>query len=492
MKKLEELPAVLQLDLILLKDYILSEVPSAALIYLYGQCSQEPFEGPRLRPADRYQQNKCISGKTQHREIQRTLLLLCKFSTQASALHHGTYQPFFSTIKRRKLFLQRSINHRSRDHNAKPYTIILPKRVSLAGWKNKAQTYYNVCWNLSGNFLWHARLDFLFKQYTPCAFRLHQACEQLYRALHLVHTLEIPREHDMEELISMTRKYDPELPKLFAKNKRESRLLETFKNAYTHSRYDPTFQVSYKDIRSIWPKVKRLRKITRKTCLKKLMLWMNYPLANRRTTPARKTVSLRTVTYLPCRYAAELDCLDQQSRATADITVASPTGNFGHHYKNLYLHSVKNETMKYAAHISRSVSSPIVSVIEAQRLRKHNPARWEGKTYYSLWHLTPMCLRINNNGTAFSLSCRVPAPSLRNGREGKVTHTRLAKYIIRDQCRITLKTGTGNNCITDTLLFEEQPQLEYRYDQGTLYRRYPSSRQNPKPFPTGTQHPPLP
>ena len=46
MKKLEELPAVLQLDLILLKDYILSEVPSAALIYLYGPCSQEPFEGP--------------------------------------------------------------------------------------------------------------------------------------------------------------------------------------------------------------------------------------------------------------------------------------------------------------------------------------------------------------------------------------------------------------------------------------------------------------
>ena len=64
--------------------------------------------------------------------------------------------------------------------------------------------------------------------------------------------------------------HDPELPKLFDKNKRESRLLETFKNAYTHSRYDPTFQVSYKDIRSIWPKVKRLRKITRKTCLKKI------------------------------------------------------------------------------------------------------------------------------------------------------------------------------------------------------------------------------
>ncbi len=34
----------------------------------------------------------------------------------------------FSTIKRRKLFLQRSINHRSRLHNAKPYTIILPKK----------------------------------------------------------------------------------------------------------------------------------------------------------------------------------------------------------------------------------------------------------------------------------------------------------------------------------------------------------------------------
>ena len=46
MKKLEELPAVLQQDLILLKDYILSEVPSTALIYLYGPCSQEPFEGP--------------------------------------------------------------------------------------------------------------------------------------------------------------------------------------------------------------------------------------------------------------------------------------------------------------------------------------------------------------------------------------------------------------------------------------------------------------
>lgn len=270
MKKLEELPAVLQLDLILLKDYILSEVPSAALIYLYGPCSQEPFEGPDYDLLIVTSKTNAYQAKL---NIERSKgRYYCSANSQHKHLHCITVpiSRFFQQLSEGNYFFKEVLTTGIELHNAKPYTIILPKRVSLAGWKNKAQTYYNVCWNLSGNFLWHARLDFLFKQYTPCAFRLHQACEQLYRALHLVHTLEIPREHDMEELISMTRKYDPELPKLFAKNKRESRLLETFKNAYTHSRYDPTFQVSYKDIRSIWPKVKRLRKITRKTCLKKI------------------------------------------------------------------------------------------------------------------------------------------------------------------------------------------------------------------------------
>ena len=138
--------------------------------------------------------------------------------------------------------------------------------------------------------------------------------------------------------------------------------------------------------------------------------------------------------------------------------------------------------MKYAAHISRNVSSPIVSVIEAQRLREQNPARWEGKTYFSLWHLTPMCLRINSNGTAFFafLPGTRPHPCETGGGESYAHE--LAKHIIRNLCRIALKTGAGNNRITDTLLFEEQPQLEYRYDQGLYITDIRAVVKNPNLF----------
>ena len=100
-----------------------------------------------------------------------------------------------------------------------------------------------------------------------CSFHLHQACENYFYALRLVHTLKNSKQHNLSKLLGSTRKYSEELRKIFPRNtKEEKRLFELLRLAYVEARYNPKFVVTKEDIDALLPKVERLREITEQTC----------------------------------------------------------------------------------------------------------------------------------------------------------------------------------------------------------------------------------
>ena len=99
------------------------------------------------------------------------------------------------------------------------------------------------------------------------SFFLHQACENLFYTLRLVHTLKNSKQHNLSKLLGATSKYSPELKKIFPrKPQEEKRLFELLRLAYVEARYNPKFVVTKEDIDALLPKVEKLRDVTEQVC----------------------------------------------------------------------------------------------------------------------------------------------------------------------------------------------------------------------------------
>jgi uncharacterized protein len=105
------------------------------------------------------------------------------------------------------------------------------------------------------------------------AFELHQAAEHAYKTILLVFTLYNPNEHFLAILGAECEQYFPELRNLFPKNNEEEK--ERFKlleYAYIGGRYDPKYKISKEDLAVLAKDVKKLLKLTKDMCLKKISI----------------------------------------------------------------------------------------------------------------------------------------------------------------------------------------------------------------------------
>ncbi len=109
--------------------------------------------------------------------------------------------------------------------------------------------------------------------YDKAAFELHQSAEHAYKTILLVFTLYNPNEHFLAILGAECEQYFPELHNLFPKNMEEEK--ERFKlleYAYIGGRYDPKYRISKDDLGILAKDVKKLLKLTKDMCLKKISI----------------------------------------------------------------------------------------------------------------------------------------------------------------------------------------------------------------------------
>ena len=131
----------------------------------------------------------------------------------------------------------------------------------------QSQEYFDEKFEKAGYFLDHASFDYEKGRYNLASFDLHQACENYFYALRLVHTLKNSKQHNLSKLLGATHKYSPELQKIFPrKPKEEKRLFELLRLAYVEARYNSKFVVTKEEIEALFPKVERLRDITEEIC----------------------------------------------------------------------------------------------------------------------------------------------------------------------------------------------------------------------------------
>ena len=171
---------------------------------------------------------------------------------------------FYTEIKKQGIMLYDSGN----------YKLERARKLNFEEIWQQAQEYFDEKFETANDFLRSAMYDRKDEKYKMCSFHLHQTCENYFYALRLVHTLKNSKQHNLSKLLGSTRKYSPELCKIFPrKTKEEKRLFELLRLAYVEARYNKKFVVTKEDVDTLFPKIEKLRDITEQICKSQIELY---------------------------------------------------------------------------------------------------------------------------------------------------------------------------------------------------------------------------
>ena len=172
-----------------------------------------------------------------------------------SDLSEGRY--FYTDVKKEGIMLYDSGN----------YKLERARKLDFEEIRQLAQEYFDEKFESANGFIKYAKYAYKDKDHKMVSFFLHQACENLFYTLRLVHTLKNSKQHNLSKLLGATSKYSPELKKIFPrKPQEEKRLFELLRLAYVEARYNPKFVVTKEDIDALLPKVEKLRDVTEQVC----------------------------------------------------------------------------------------------------------------------------------------------------------------------------------------------------------------------------------
>lgn len=176
-----------------------------------------------------------------------------------SDLSEGRY--FYTEIKRDGVML----------YDSGRFKLERRRKLRFDEIKQQAEEYFEDKFGSAKEFLLGSRFFYEQGFYEKAAFILHQACENAYVAIRLVHTLKNSKLHDLEKLSRKVRRYSGELMHVFPRNTNEERrLFKLIKAAYIEGRYNPKFEVTKEDIDALIPKVELLHEITESICKEKI------------------------------------------------------------------------------------------------------------------------------------------------------------------------------------------------------------------------------
>lgn len=280
---LAHLPAVKREDLKRLTEAILKDVQGCEMIILFGSYArgdyvevdyrfefgvfttfQSDYDIFVLTTKDLSEhkggviENKLDRIKRRHEHVPYHTpveFLHMGIETMNKYLSEGRY--FYTDIKSEGIVL----------YNSKNFVLARRRKLYYSEIQKMAQEYYTE-WHYRGSEFYDGAIFYHKRNNCRMAsFMLHQACECLMSAIILVFTLDKRKNHNLDKLIKSTKKYTAEVFYVFRRStEEERRLFNILKRAYVEARYNPEFDVTTKDIESLYPTVKRLMEVAETIC----------------------------------------------------------------------------------------------------------------------------------------------------------------------------------------------------------------------------------
>lgn len=202
--------------------------------------------------------DRFAKGKDEE-EITKIQLISESISKLNNALSEGRY------------FYVDAVNKGVMLYDSGEYTLATPRDLNYSEIKEMAIEYYDIKKHKADRYYRYFQVDYADKEYTDCAFNLHQITEHLIKAVALVYILYGYKEHDLKYLLGKIKQHTKELHKVFPRNTvEEKRLFDLLRRAYLEARYNPKFVVTKDEVDILQLKVERLKQIVEKVCLERI------------------------------------------------------------------------------------------------------------------------------------------------------------------------------------------------------------------------------
>ncbi|HEY1022892.1 MAG TPA: HEPN domain-containing protein [Flavisolibacter sp.] len=134
-----------------------------------------------------------------------------------------------------------------------------PAPVNEEAIKKEAEQLYTQTKTNVQEFLAGAELYTLRVQYRMAAFMLHQAAEQVLRAMLIIHTGLRIHTHSLDRLIRYCTMFCFELPDVFPRrNQKEKRIFQLLQKAYIDTRYKEAYSIKQAELSMLASQVEKL------------------------------------------------------------------------------------------------------------------------------------------------------------------------------------------------------------------------------------------
>ncbi len=161
-------------------------------------------------------------------------------------------------------------------HNDEKYLLTKPRELKYEEIRDIAQKEFDVCHPYGCNFLTTSYFNLEHNMLKECAFILHQACEKFYNSILLVFTNYQPKNHKINELAGMVKRFSREVVTVFPQNTDfEKECFDLLCRAYIEARYDMDFQVTREQLKYIQTRLEVLKDISYRVCTEKIDSYQN-------------------------------------------------------------------------------------------------------------------------------------------------------------------------------------------------------------------------
>lgn len=284
-KSIKHLPEQAQEELTVLLDLICKTVGNCQMIILFGSYARKDYVlwdskiefGIHTSYQSDYDILIVISGPTQQVE-DKLRRITNKYHDSFAYRRHASPQfivEHINTVNRNleisQYFFTDIVKEGIMLYDSGKCELAKPRNLSFKEIRDIAQKEFDELYPYACNFLDLVKICLSKSQNKEAAFLLHQVCEKLYNCILMVFTNYRPKNHRIQDLSGMVKRFSVELATIFPQNTEEEKeCFDLLCRSYIEARYDKDFRISSEQLEYLISRVEILKDITERVCKKKI------------------------------------------------------------------------------------------------------------------------------------------------------------------------------------------------------------------------------
>lgn len=284
-KSIKRLPKRTQEELTVLLDLVCKSVENCQMVILFGSYARGNYVlwdsniefGVHTSYQSDYDILVVVTGQTKY--VERKLHRITNKYHDLFADRRHAFPQFIvehiNTVNRNlevsQYFFTDIVKEGIMLYDSGKCNLAKPRKLSFKEIRDIAQKEFDGLYPYACNFFDLVKICLSKGQNKEAAFLLHQVCEKLYNCILMVFTNYRPKNHRIQDLRGMVKRFSMELAAVFPQNTDAEKVcFDLLCRSYIEARYNNDFSISKEQLEYLISRVDILKDITERLCKEKI------------------------------------------------------------------------------------------------------------------------------------------------------------------------------------------------------------------------------